>query len=135
RRRSTVGCWRVEPRRDSHVRSVAGGDRRPRYAGLTNPESSEVEWFGERQGLRLLARQHRILQLLGDARLDDGFRGNLDCLAGGRIAAHPRLALLYDELDHAGQHEFARALELSLRQRRELVEVLAGLRPLHLELL
>ncbi len=82
---------------------------------------------------RLLSGENGVFQLLRDSRLDHGLRGNLDRLAGGRVAAHARLALLNDQLHHPGQHELARALQLLFRQHRELVEVLTGLRALHLE--
>src|SRR5207249_3496685 len=77
--------------------------------------------------------QYSVFQLLGDTRLDDGLGGNLDRLTGCRIPAHPRFPLLDYQLHHPGQHELSGALQLLLRQRRELVEVLAGLRALHLE--
>jgi hypothetical protein len=83
----------------------------------------------------LLPRQNRVLQLLGDSGLHHGLCGNLDRFACRRIATHAGLPLLNDELDHPGQHELARALQLLLRQHRQLVEVLAGLRALDLEAL
>ena len=61
------------------------------------------------------------------------FAGNLDGLAGGRVAAHACLPLLDDELHHARQHELTRALELLFRKRCQLVEKFSRLRPLHLE--
>src|SRR5439155_1448864 len=76
-----------------------------------------------------------VLQLFRDPRLDDGLGGNLAGLAPRRVAAHARLALLHHQLHHSGQHEFARALQIFLRQRRQLVEVLAGLCPLDVEAL
>ncbi len=80
-----------------------------------------------------LLRQDRVFELLRDSGLDDGLGWNLDRFTGGRIAAHPRLALLHHQLHHPGQHELARALQLLFRQRRQLVEILAGLRPLDFE--
>ena len=87
----------------------------------------------ERQQRRLLTGQDCVLQLLGDPRFHDGLGGNLDRLAGGRVAAHPRLPLLDDQLDHAWQHELASTLELLFGERRQFVEELSRLRPLHLE--
>ena len=60
------------------ARRAEGGDWMDPQAG---PESAA----------RLLLRKDGVLQLLGDARLDDRLRGNLDCLARRRIAAHARL--------------------------------------------
>ena len=81
----------------------------------------------------LLLRQDGVLQRLRDARLHDGLGGNLDGLAGRRIAPHPRLPLLDHELHHVGQDELARPLQFFLRQRRQLIEELARLRALHSE--
>jgi hypothetical protein len=75
----------------------------------------------------------RVLELLRDASLDDGLGRDLDGLAGRRVAAHARLALLDDELHHAGQHELARPLQLLLREHRQLVEELARRGALHFE--
>src|SRR5579864_4747694 len=83
----------------------------------------------------LLAGQDRVLQLLGDPRLHYRLRRDLDGLTRRRVAAHPRLALLTDELHHSGQPELTRALQLLFGQRRQLVEELASLRTLHLEAL
>src|SRR3990172_8311 len=81
----------------------------------------------------LLLRQNGVLQLLRDPRLDDGLGGNLDLLARGRIASQARLALLDDQLHHPREHELARAPQLLLGQRVQLVEELPRLRPLDLE--
>src|SRR5262249_27234940 len=77
----------------------------------------------------------RVFQLLRDPRLHDGLGRNLDRLASCRVPAHARLALLDDQLDHAGQNEFALALQLFFGQRCELVEELTSLSALHFEAL
>src|SRR5262249_60139565 len=102
---------------------TAAGDRR------CASTRSAVTWCGG----TLLARQHRVLELLGDPRLDDRLRRNLDRLAGCRIAAHSGLALLHHQFYHAGQDELARAFQLLFGELRELVEVFACLRPLYFE--
>ena len=56
-------------------------------------------------------------------------------LAGGGVAAHSRLSLLHDQLDHAGNDELSPALQLLLAARRQLYEQLPHLRPLSPELL
>ncbi len=68
----------------------------------------------EHRAWRLLTRQNRVLELLGDPGLDDGLGWNLDRLAGGRVASHARLALLDDQLHHARKYELAGTLELLL---------------------
>src|SRR5689334_5635386 len=81
----------------------------------------------------LLPRQNGILELLGNSLLDDRLGGNLNRLAGGRVAAHARLALLDHQLHHSRQHELSRALEIFLGEHVQLVEELTRLRPLHFE--
>ncbi len=113
----------------------AGGGLVPPADKATARWRSPERRQGPGQGVlrRLLLRQDRVLQLLGDARLDDRLGGDLDRLAGRRVAAHAGLALLHDQLDHPGQHELAGPLQLLLRQRVQLIEELPRLRPLHFE--
>src|SRR5579863_3088875 len=71
--------------------------------------------FRARGGIPLLARQDGVLELLRNTGLHDRLRRNLDRLAGRRVAALSRLALLHDQLAHAGKHELAGSLQLFLR--------------------
>src|SRR5262245_57135018 len=68
----------------------------------------------------LLLRKHRVFELLRDTRLDDRLGRDLDGLARRGVAAHARLSFLHHQLHHAWQHELTGALELLLRQRRQL---------------
>ena len=54
---------------------------------------------------------------------------------GGGIAAGAGVGLLQHQLDHAGNHELSRALQLLLTQRGELVEEFARLRALDVKAL
>ena len=122
RRRAPTGT--KETRRESR-RRVKGGYRRRLIA------AARVEPGRTIAGL--LLGKNGVLQLLGDARLHHRLGRDLDGLAGGRVATHARLALLDHELHHARQHELAGPLQLFLRERGQLVEVLACLRALHFE--
>jgi hypothetical protein len=83
--------------------------------------------------MRRVLRKNGVLQLLRDPRLDDRLGGNLDRFAGGRVATHARLALLHDELHHAGKHELTGAFQFLLRERGQFFEELTRHRPLHFE--
>ena len=102
----------VRPQKDGPLapprcRGRQGPCRQARLAERAEARSAQA-------AKRLLARQNRVLELLGDPGLDDGLGGNLDRLAGGRVASHARLALLDDQLHHAWKHELAGTLELLL---------------------
>ena len=72
----------------------------------------------------LLGAEDRVLGGLGDAELHDALGGDLDRLAGGRVAAHARLAVHEHELAEARQREGV--LRLLVGERRELLEELRG---------
>ena len=80
-----------------------------------------------------LLRQDRVLQLLDDARLDDGLGGDLIGWPVAGLRPVRALVRLQHELDHAGNHELSRALQFLLAQHRQLVEELARLRALDVE--
>src|SRR5262245_9274120 len=126
--------------------------RSPRLAPHSSPPSKSEVWLEKRNPARiapgpggsslprrwtsgplLLLRQDGVFQLLRNTRLDDGLCGNLDGFTRRRIPAHARFPLLHDELHHPRQHELTGALQLLLGERRQLIEELARLRPLHFE--
>ena len=82
---------------------------------------------------RRLLRQHRVLQLLDDAGLDDGLGGDGNGLSGSGVAPGAGVGSLQHQFDHAGNHELPRALQLLLAQHRQLVEEFTRLRPLDIK--
>ena len=104
----------------------------PRVA--TEPASRRCCPYLERADGRCLpAREDGVLHLLRDARLHDRLGRDLDGLARRGVAPHARLRLAHVELDHAGQRELARSLELLLRELGEVFEELTSLRALPFE--
>ena len=70
----------------------------------------------------LLHAEDRVLRLLRDAELHDALGGNLDLFAGGRIAAHARLAVDQDELTDTRDREAV--LRFLVGERRQVIEEL-----------
>src|ERR687888_2421933 len=104
--RSQPGCPAREMVLDQ--RGWATRRRRPRVGAAV--VAAPLSHQRSRRWGELLSRQNGVFELLGDSRFHNGLRGNLDRLARRRVAAHPRLALLNDQLHHSGQHELARSL-------------------------
>src|SRR5687768_4698619 len=102
------------------------GQRRADVTTATWPLGDERSATPPRRPLLLLG-QDGVLQLLGNACLDDGLCRDLDGFAGRRVSAHARLPFLHDELDHARKDELTRALELLLSKLGQGVKEFARL--------
>src|SRR2546425_2015324 len=91
------------------------------------PVSGKEAWrSGAGAGRRdLLLPKHGVLHALGETELAHALRGDLERLAGLRIAAHPRLAIRQHELPEARKDESV--LRFLGREGERLVEDLADL--------
>ena len=92
RRRASVPATALQPVAGAHDRGSlrqptkgGAGRRTTAAAPLPQPGFNGSGVWGNHA---LFPRQDRVLQLLGDPRLDDGLGGNLDGLARGRVPAH-----------------------------------------------
>src|SRR5262245_8236932 len=119
------------------TRLAAAGAQAPAKLNRESGASHGADSFSYLTPLSLLLlAKHRVLQRLGEAKLHDALRGDLDGLPRLRVAAHTRLAVGEDETTEVGKDEHVlgflggereelihHVVDLLLRQRRLLRHV------------